>query len=295
MDKKKPPEWAGMSNKYKEVTMALSRIGANIQAMQALSSFAKINERIGLHQLRLATGKRINSAEDDPAGYQIARALERRGRGLSVALSNVGTAKNVLNIAEGGYQTVMDLLQTIKEKATQAADVSLSSTQRTAINDQVNALISEIDAIVTETTFNAAGLIAGDYSSKSFQTGEGATDTLSVTLAGVDSADLNMDGAAFDVASQASATVAITTVSTAIDTVASAVQDVGEYKSRLSAKESNLAVAITNTEAARSLIEDADFAKEQMEVMKLQILQQTAIASLVQANSAPQVILSLFR
>lgn len=275
--------------------MALSRIGANIQAMQALSSFAAINNKIGLHQLRLATGKKINSSEDDPAGYQIARGLERRQRGLSVALDNVGTAKNVLSIAEGGYQTIMDLLQTIKEKATQASDVSLSDTQRTAINDQVNALISEIDAIVTETTFNGVGLISGSYTSKEFHTGEGASNTLSVTLAGADSVDLAMDVATFDVATQASAAVAITTVSSAIDTVASAVQDVGEYKSRLSAKESNLAVAITNTEAARSLIEDADFAKEQMEVMKLQILQQTAIASLVQANSAPQVILSLFR
>lgn len=292
---KKPPEWAGMSDKYKEVTMALSRIGANIQAMQALSSFAAINNKIGLHQLRLATGKKINSSEDDPAGYQIARGLERRQRGLSVALDNVGTAKNVLSIAEGGYQTIMDLLQTIKEKATQASDVSLSDTQRTAINDQVNALVSEIDAIVTETTFNGVQLISDTYTSKEFHTGEGATNVLAVTLAGADSVDLVMDVATFDVATQASAAVAITTVSTAIDTVASAVQDVGEYKSRLSAKESNLAVAITNTEAARSLIEDADFAKEQMEVMKLQILQQTAIASLVQANSAPQVILSLFR
>lgn len=275
--------------------MSISRIGANIQAMQALESFARINERIGVHQLRLATGKKINSAADDPAGYQIARSLESRKRGLEVALDNVGTAKNVMNIAEGGYQTIMDLLQTIKEKATQASDVSLSSTQRSAINSQVNALISEIDAIVTETTFNGTNLIGGGYSNQDFQTGEGAGNTLTVTLSGADSNDLSIDVTSFDLASQVSAAVAITTVSTAIDTVASAIQDIGEYKSRLSAKETNLAVAITNTEEARSLIEDADFAKEQLEVMKLQILQQTAIASLVQANAAPQVILSLFR
>lgn len=275
--------------------MSISRIGANIQAMQALESFARINERIGVHQLRLATGKKINSAADDPAGYQIARSLESRKRGLEVALDNVGTAKNVMNIAEGGYQTIMDLLQTIKEKATQASDVSLSSTQRSAINSQVNALISEIDAIVTETTFNGTTLIGGGYSNKDFQTGEGAGNTLTVTLSGSDSNDLSIDVTSFDLASQVSAAVAITTVSAAIDTVASAIQDIGEYKSRLSAKETNLAVAITNTEEARSLIEDADFAKEQLEVMKLQILQQTAIASLVQANAAPQVILSLFR
>ncbi|MFQ6604311.1 MAG: flagellin [Fidelibacterota bacterium] len=270
----------------------LTKIGANVPAMQSLSSLSDINGKIAMRQLRLATGKRINSTEEDPAGYQIARGLERRRRGLEVALANVGTAKNVLNIAEGGYQTIMDLLQTMKEKATQASDVSLSSTQRSAINDQVSALISEIDAIVTETSFNGTALIDGSYSSKAFHTGEGATDELSVTLNGADSADLSIDSV--NVSSAASASAAISTLSTAIDTLAGRVQDVGEFKSRLSAKESNLAVAITNTESARSVIEDADFAKEQMEVMKLQILQQTAVASLVQANSSPQVVLSLF-
>jgi len=271
----------------------LTRIGANIQAMQSLASLASINQRIGSHQLRLATGKKINSTEEDPAGYQIARGLERRRRGLSAALDNVSTGKNVLNVAEGGYQTIMDLLQTIKEKATQASDVALSSTQRSAINDQVSALVAEIDAIVDETTFNGVSLIDGSYSGKKFHTGEGASDELSVTLGGADSADLSINSVS--VSTQASASAAISTVSTAIDTLAGRIQDVGEYKSRLSAKESNLAVAITNTESARSVVEDADFAKEQMEVMKLQILQQTAIASLVQANTSPQVVLTLFR
>ncbi|MFQ6604314.1 MAG: flagellin [Fidelibacterota bacterium] len=270
----------------------LTRIGANIEALQSLGSLSSINRKIGMHQLRLATGKKINSTEEDPAGYQIARGLESRRRGLEVALANVGTAKNVLNIAEGGYQTIMDLLQTMKEKATQAADVSLSSTQRSAINDQVGALISEIDAIVTETSFNGVALIDGSYSAKKFHTGEGASNELSVTLNGADSADLTISTVSLSTAASASA--AIGTLGTAIDTLASRLQDVGEFKSRLTAKEQTLAVAITNTEEARSLVEDADFAKEQMEVMKLQILQQTAVASLAQANASPQVVLSLF-
>ncbi len=93
---------------------------------------------------------------------------------------------------------------------------------------------------------------------------------------------------------QASASAAIAALDTAINTLASRAQDVGEYKSRLFAKESTLSVAITNTEAIRSTYEDADFAKEQMEVLKMQILQQTAVASLSQANTAPQLVLSLF-
>lgn len=270
----------------------LMRIYSNIQAMQNMNSLGNISDKMANHQMRLATGKKINSAADDPAGYQLARSLETRKRGLDVALQNVSQAKNVLNVAEGGYQNVMDILQTVKEKATQASDYSLSDTQRTAINDQVTALIEEIDDIVTETTFNGDSLIDGGYGG-AFHTGEGATDQLTISLGDSDSAALSINSISLSTANGASG--AISTVSSAIDSLAALVQDVGEYKVRLSSKEQSLSVASTNTEAIRSSVEDADFAKEQMEVMKLQILQQTAISSFAQANSAPQVVLSLFR
>lgn len=270
----------------------LMRIYSNVQALQSMNSLGTISSKVADHQMRLATGKKINSAADDPAGYQLARSLETRKRGLDVALQNVSQAKNVLNVAEGGYQNIMDILQTVKEKATQAADYSLSTTQRTSINDQVGALISEIEDIVSETTFNGDSLIDGGYTG-AFQTGEGGGDQLSVTLGDADSAALSINSISLTTANGASS--AIATVSTAIDTLASRVQDVGEYKVRLNSKEQALAVASTNTEAVRSSVEDADFAREQMEVMKLQILQQTAISSFAQANSAPQVVLSLFR
>ncbi len=88
---------------------------------------------------------------------------------------------------------------------------------------------------------------------------------------------------------------AITTLGSAIDTLSNSVQEVSQYKARLSSEESNLSIAITNTEAVRSKIEDADFAREQVEVIKLQILQQTALSLFVQANSSPQIVLSLFQ
>jgi len=260
--------------------------------MKSMNSLSNINEKIGMHQLRLATGKRINSAAEDPAGYQLARSLETRRRGLDAALQNVSQAKNVMNVAESGYQNIMDILQTIKEKATQAADYSLSDTQRQSIDDQVNALIEEVDQIVVETTFNGDGLIDGGYSG-AFHTGEGATDELNISLGNGDSASLSVNG--IDMTTVNGASTAIATAAAAIDTLASRIQEVGEYKVRLASKESTLGVAITNADATRSVIEDADFAKEQMEVLKLQILQQTAVSSLAQANSAPQVVLALFK
>ncbi len=271
----------------------LTRINSNIQALQSMNVLNTINNRIADHQLRLATGKRINSPGDDPAGYQLAQGLTSRKNGLEVALDNVSNAQSILNVAEGGYQNIMDIVQTLKQKATQAADGALSTSQRSAINDQVSALLSEVDEIVSQTTFNDQGLIDGNFSATSFQTGEQASETLAVSLSSADSGSLSIN--AVDVSNQASASAAITSLDAAIDTLASRIQDIGEYKSRLISKESTLSVAITNTENVRSNIEDADFAKEQMEVMKMQILQQTAMTSLSQANSSPQIVLSLFR
>jgi len=272
---------------------SLTRINANIPALQSMTVLNSINSRLADHQLRLATGKRINTPGDDPAGYQVAQGLISRKNGLDVALANVNNAQSILNVAEGGYQNVMDILQTLKQKALHAADGSLSVSQRAAINDQVQALLSEVDEIVGQTTFNDQGLIDGNFSATSFQTGEQANETLSVSLQAADSAALSIN--AVDMATQASASASINSIDSAIDELASRVQDVGEYKSRLATKESTISIAITNTENVRSNIEDADFAKEQMEVMKLSILQQTAMTSLTQANTAPQIVLSLFR
>ena len=270
--------------------MSLTQVATNIDAMRAFASMSKVNEDLGSVQNRLATGKKITSTEDDPAGYQLARGLESRSRGLETALSNVTNAKSILSVAEGGYQSIMDILQVIKEKATQAADQSLNGTQRTAIDTQVDALITEIGDMVAETTFNGDSLIDGDYSGN-FQVGEEASNTLSIALDSASAASLAISS--IDLSSASGANTAITTVSSAIDTLSASIQDVGQYKSRLSFKESTLSTAITNTEAVRSNIEDADLVQEQMDMMKLQILQQTSASAFAQANSAPQLVLQL--
>ncbi|MFP4548104.1 MAG: flagellin [Fidelibacterota bacterium] len=270
----------------------LMQIYTNTQAMRTRASLVDVNNRLSTHQYRLSTGKRINSAAEDPAGYALARTLEKRQRGLNVALQNTKNASSIMNIAEGGYQNIMDIIQTIKEKATQAADYSLNDSQRSALDNQVKALIQEIDEIVDDTTFNDRNLIDGNYSGE-FHTGEGFDDELTVSLLNADSAALSID--AMDLTTQANAKTAISQSSSAIDTLANAIQTVGEYKVRLTSKVNALSTQQTNTEAVRSTIEDADFAKEQMEVVKNQILQQTSVSALTQANTAPQVVLSLIQ
>ena len=268
------------------------QIYTNTEAMRTRSSLMKVNTKLSTHQFRLSSGKRINSASEDPAGYSLARSLESRQRGLDVALQNTKNADSIMNIAEGGYQNIMDIIQTIKEKATQAADYSLNSAQRTALDNQVQALVAEIDEIVDDTTFNSQHLIDGTYSG-SFHTGEAFDDELSVSLLDSDSAALSID--VIDLSTQASAKTAITLASNAIDALATSIQKVGEYKVRLSSKQGALDTQQTNTESVRSTVEDADFAKEQMEVVKNQILQQTSVSALTQANSAPQIVLSILK
>jgi len=270
----------------------LTRINSNIPALQNVNILSQISDQIARHQYRLATGKRINSASEDPAGYMLARGLEARRRGLQMALDNVSNAQNILDVAEGAYANIMDILQTLKEKATQAADGSLNSTQRSAIDGQVQALIKEIEDIVNNTTFNGNTLVDGSFDTV-FQTGEQGDEQLTVTLSAADSATLGIDS--LDLTTANGASTAISTISNAINTLSQNMRTLGEYKVRLQSKQSNLSNAIINTEAVRSTLEDADFAKEQMEVMKLQILQQTSITSLTQANAAPQLVLQMFR
>ena len=275
----------------------LTRIGSNSHATQAYYNLRKVNGAIGTIQSRISTGKRINSAEDDTSGYALSKNLEARRRGLSQALDNVGTAKTVLNIAEGSYQAQMSILQRMKEKATQAADGSFSSDQRSAINDEYTALVKEIQDIADQAKFNDNTLFG---TTMTFQVGEDSSNTLAVTFdsstsAAVGEGNTDISTSTVSLATAASASTAIGTLDTAIKELAKSIQEMGDFNARLSSKEESLSLAISNTEATRSRIEDADFAKEQMSMMKLQILQQTTISSFAQANAAPQVVLSLFR
>ena len=274
----------------------LTRVNTNIGALQALNSLKSVNAELGIRQLRLATGKRINSAEDDAAGWVIGKTLEARARGLAVALSNVGDAKNVLGIAEGGLSDILDVLTTMKEKATQAASDTLGATERAAIENQLDDLAAEVDAIVSRSTFNGNALLDGTYTSKSIQVGSSTTDTLVVGIAQDHAAtDLAVADSDLTVDSAANASTALSSVNAAIATVNGSIRSLGSVQARLSVNESSLSSIIVNTQSAKSRVLDADLAAEQLEAVKLQILQQTATAALAQANASPQAILSLFR
>lgn len=274
-----------------------TRINTNIAAFNALNSLKTVNRNLETSQLRLATGSRINQVADDPAGYVISTRLGARSRGLTVAFDNVGTAKNVLAIAEGGLINISDILITIKEKVTAAASDTLSSAERNSIKTEIDQLTSEMDNIVGETTFNNIALINGTYS-VSYQTGEGTGNTLSfqITQSALSSSlQVDATNVSTNVFTAGGSASALSKVNVAIENVSNALQQIGATVSRLSVKEATLSVSITNTDSTRSRINDADIAKEQLNSTRLQILQQTSTAQLAQANVVPQNVLALFR
>ncbi len=272
----------------------LGRINTNLLAKQSLASLNRINRTVAQSQLRLATGLRINRAEDDAAGFSIAAKLRSRVAGLEQALQNTGDAKSVLDIAESSLNSLIDIVTTLKTKATQAANGSLGSEERGFIQLEVETLRGEIDSIVAQTQFQNQALLDGNFNAN-FQVGEGTASAISVEIsqggAGFTAAELNLDG--IDVSTQAGASSALTEIDAAISTLASAVNSLGVSQTRLSIREEFLSRSIITNSAIRSRIQDVDFARETSNLIRGQIIQQTAIASLVQANAAPASILQI--
>ena len=268
-----------------------NKIAGQQQNNQLLNNINKVNKQIGIHQNRLAIGKKINSAEEDAAGFVIGHTLQARNRGLATAMNNIGDARVSLSVAEGGAINVLDILETMKTKAIQAANGTLSDADRAAINNEISALADEIDDVVDETTFNDIELLAG--TDLAVQSGAETADTESVEVSSSDHHSSELGVSEVDVSSSENASAAMDSIESAIATVKSTVSSLGSYQTRFAHKENRLARAITNTEAARSRIMDADFAKEKMEEMKEKIKQNITNAVNAQAQLSAQSVLKL--
>ena len=175
----------------------LTRIASNIAGLNALNALKDINTKLGIHQLRLSTGKRINQAADDPAGLTIGIKFNYRVRGLGVAIDNIGDAKNLLAVAEGGLSKISDILLTIRDKTVQAASDALSTDERAAISKQVYQLLEEVDTIARQTLWNGQNLLVsgGGTSGKTsyvFQTGMESDQSTTFDIVSADLAALSL-------------------------------------------------------------------------------------------------------
>jgi flagellin len=156
-----------------------TRIATNIGALNALNSLKNVNYQLAIHQQRLATGKRINRAADDAAGWTISSTLGVKTSGLGVALDNIGSAKNLMSVAEGHLSNIRDILAEMKAKAQQAANDTLGTDERNAILAELQDYNTQIDSEVAQATWSGVDILSTD---KHFQIGVGTSTNEELTF-----------------------------------------------------------------------------------------------------------------
>jgi flagellin len=276
--------------------MALS-IHTNYSSLVTQTNLNKTNNMLGNNQQRLGTGLRINSAADDAAGLQIATRLNSQSRGMEVAMRNTGDATSLLQTAEGAFNETTDILQRMKDLATQASNDTNSAADRTSIQAEFDELSKEVTNIYNNTKFAGTNLFTAKFTAAvNFQIGASAAETLSFDIStnlGTLNTALNTTVPALSMATAASANASITTLETALDSVGSMRASFGATINRLNHTANNLANMKDNTDMSKGRIMDADFAKESANMSKNSMLMQSGISMLKQAGQMPGMVMSL--
>ena len=286
-------------------------INTNVSALRAQNN-SRVAEKAQAQAMeRLSSGKRINSAKDDAAGLAIATRMEANSRGLSQAIRNSNDGISAAQTAESAMGNISNILVRMRELAVQAANGTNGTDDSAAIQVEVAALISQIGDIATRTTFNGKNLTSGGSTTitaavtgppavpavtgnrLAIQTGVKASETVNLDVANMDATSLGIN--ALTVATSAGATAALTSLDTAIQTVATQRAGLGAIQNRLEATIDNLTSSVTNLDAAKSRIEDADFSAESTKLAAASILSQASTAMLAQANQSQQGVMNLLR
>lgn len=268
-------------------------INHNLQAMNTTRQLG-INQTNQSKSLeKLSSGQRINRAGDDAAGLAISEKMRAQIRGLQQASRNSQDGISMIQTAEGALNETQAILQRMRELAVQSANDTNVTKDRSAIQEEIKALKSEIDRIASTTTFNTKKLLTGSLSGAKFQVGADQGITISLTVATMSTAGLNITTASLG--TRAAASSAIKTFNDAINSVSTARAKLGAIQNRLEHTIQNLDTAAENLQSSESRIRDVDMAKEMVDFTKNNILNQAATSMLAQANQQPQSVLSLLR
>lgn len=268
-------------------------INTNVASLNAQRSLSASGAELKTAMERLSSGKQINSAADDAAGFAIAERMTAQIRGLNMATKNANDGLSMLATIENATNDVTDMLHRMRELAVQAINDTNGVQDRAYLDGEVQALKAEINRVSSDTQYNGSNTLDGTLSNSTIQVGTESGQNISFSVAAVDTATLAID--AIDVTDGTNAATALSAISAAIETVAGNRAEYGALQNRLEYTVSNLMNVAEYTTAARSRIEDADFAAESARLAKAQVLQQTGTAMLAQANASQQLALSLFR
>jgi flagellin len=244
---------------------------------------------------RLSSGLRITRASDDAAGLGLSESLRAQIRSINQATRNASDGISLTQIADGAAATIGSLLARLRELSSQAASGTVGNTERSYIDQEFVALRSEIDRIAQTTEFNGQALTSGSSISFSVAIGfrSGTGNTLDLALNDITTTSLGLSSV--NVSTSANATSALANVDNAISAIATARAEYGSIQNRFEATIANLQVTSENLTAAESRIRDADVAYETSVFTKNQILVQTGISVLAQANTLPQQALALLQ
>jgi len=274
-----------------------SVINTNMASLVAQRNLSGSQGALATSVERLSSGMRINRAKDDAAGLGIAAKLQAQVKGIDQSIRNAGDAISVVQTAEGALDQVATMLQRMKEIATQGNNGALTTTQLSALGTEATALMSEITATQSRTTFNGLSLL-NSTSTLTFQTGNAATDTTTVDLSAVQLTGTNSmttTSTQTNVSTNAAFITLTGTVDADITTIATMRSALGATQNRLDNAIGNLQTSSSNLAESRSRIMDTDYAAETAQLTKNQIHQQAATAMLAQANQMPNSILSLLK
>jgi flagellin len=244
---------------------------------------------------KLSSGYKINRAADDAAGLAISEKMRRQVRGLTQASANAQDGISSVQTAEGALNEVHDMLQRMNELANKAANDTLTSSDRTYIASEMNALSTEITRTAEATEFNNQKLLDGTFTNKNLQVGSEteARNQILVSIEEMSATHIGVATSKIKVSSHEAAKSTITNVKNALESVSKQRSDLGAIQNRLEHTIKNLDNVVENTQSAESAIRDTDMATEMVKYSNNNILAQAGQSMLAQANQSNQGVLSL--
>ncbi len=279
------------------------RINHNISAIFASRQMSEMESQLDKSIERLSSGERINHVGDDASGLAVSEKMRSQISGLMQAEKNALNGVSLIQVAEGSYQQLTDVLQRIRVLAVQSANGIYANRDRFLMQVEISQLIDEIDRTASSAEFNRMKILRGDFSHKSktgsmfFHVGADRNQRIRVYIATVSSKALNLVNEANKkrtISSVGGANDMLGYVDTALDKLNRQRVDLGAYYNRLENTTRAIALTYENLMAADSRIRDADMAAEMVEFAKNQVLMQTSGAMLAQANLKSKFLLKLF-
>jgi len=271
--------------------MALT-IQTNIASLDGARSVTKNQKALSSSFTKLSSGFRVNSAADDAAGLAISESMKSQIRSYTVAERNAADGISMAQTAEGALGEVHEVLGRMRELAMQASNGSLTDTDRGYLQTEFSSLSNEISRIQDSTNFNGTALIgSGAATSVTFQVGlnSNTSDQIAVNFNGLSLTSVTGS----TVGTRAGALASLSEIDTAIGTVSASRSNFGASMNKLEVATNNIQTMRINISSANSRIRDVDVAEESAKMAKSQVLTQSSISILAQANQLPQLAFSL--